>query len=32
MADHPRTYALCFWYAIRMYLDFKFANVETLVT
>ncbi|KAF2679024.1 ABC multidrug transporter-like protein [Lentithecium fluviatile CBS 122367] len=25
------TFALCFWYAVRLYLNFAFANVETLV-
>ncbi|KAF2799535.1 ABC multidrug transporter-like protein [Melanomma pulvis-pyrius CBS 109.77] len=25
------TFALCFWFATKLYLDFKFANVETLV-
>ncbi|KAF2642180.1 ABC multidrug transporter-like protein [Massarina eburnea CBS 473.64] len=25
------TYALCFWYAVKLYLEFRFANVETLV-
>ncbi|KAF3039889.1 hypothetical protein E8E12_003956 [Didymella heteroderae] len=25
------TFALCFWFAVELYLDLKFANVETLV-
>lgn len=25
------TFALCFWFAVQLYLDLKFANVETLV-
>lgn len=30
-ADVNSTFALCFWFAVKLYLNYKFASVETLI-
>jgi hypothetical protein len=31
LTDINRTFALCFWYAVKLYLHLEFASVEALV-